>query len=107
MEGTISGLAVRRRDESGSVTIDADAVEAFRSSQRGPCLTAQDEGYDAARVIWNGSIDKRPAMIARCVGAGGVMGAVDFARQYDLLMAVRGGGHNVAGNAMCDDGLVI
>ena len=74
---------------------------------RGACVTLGDPGYDEARVIWNGSIDKHPAIIAQCVGAADVIDAVNFARDHDLVVAVRGGGHNVAGNAVCDGGIVI
>jgi FAD/FMN-containing dehydrogenase len=95
------------RDGVGTVTIDAEAVEAFVTGHRGSCLIAGDESYDEARVIWNGSADKHPAIIAQCVGAADVIDAVIFAREHDLRVAVRGGGHNVAGNAVCDDGLVI
>jgi FAD/FMN-containing dehydrogenase len=103
----MSALIAATRDGNGTVTIDAEAVEAFVADHRGTVLTAVDDDYDAARVIWNGSIDKRPALIARCVGAADVKDAVDFARAHDLRVAVRGGGHNVAGNAMNDDGIVI
>ena len=96
----MSGLTAATRDGNGTVTIDAEALEAFVASHRGPCLTAADDGYDDARVIWNGSADKRPAIIAQCVGAADVIDAVNFAREHDLRVAVRGGGHNVAGNAV-------
>ncbi len=66
-----------------------------------------DPGYEEARRVWNGAIDRRPALIARCRDAADVVAAVRFAREQDLLVAVRGGGHNVAGTAVCDDGLVI
>jgi hypothetical protein len=66
-----------------------------------------ESGYDDARQIWNGMIDKRPALIARCRGVADIINSVNFARAHDLLVAVRGGGHNVAGNATCDGGLVI
>ena len=87
--------------------VEGDTIEEFRSGLRGPCLRAGDDAYDDARVIWNGSVDKRPALIARCSGVADVIDAVNFAREHDLLLAVRGGGHNVAGNAMCDGGLVV
>jgi FAD/FMN-containing dehydrogenase len=82
-------------------------VQEFRSHVRGEVLQADDEGYDDARTVWNGMIDKHPLLIVRCTGAADVMAAVEFAREYDLLLSVKGGGHNVAGKAVCDDGLVI
>jgi FAD binding domain/Berberine and berberine like len=87
--------------------ISPSAIEKFKVSLRGPLLQASDAGYDEARKVWNGSIDKRPALIARCTGVADVMSCVNFARENNLLVAVRGGGHNVAGNAVCDGGLVI
>lgn len=76
-------------------------------SVRGELLLPTSAGYDAARRIWNGAVDRRPACIARCAGAADVVAAVRFARERDLEIAVRGGGHNVAGTAVCDDGVVI
>ncbi len=87
--------------------LGSDAIGALAEALRGPVLTPADPGYDEARIIWNGSVDKRPQIIARCVGAADVIDAVIFARQHDLLLAVRGGGHNVAGNAVCDGGIVV
>ena len=99
---------LRVLEHSGAATILGEAVvEEFRSSLRGRLLRAVDDDYDAARKIWNGMIDRRPALIARCAGAADVVRCVDFARAHNLLVAVRGGGHNVAGNAVCDGGLVI
>ena len=82
-------------------------LERLRDSLRGPVIGPDDEGYEAARAIWNGAIDRRPACIARCTGVADVVAAVRFARERDLLVAVRSGGHGVGGHAVCDDGLVI
>jgi FAD/FMN-containing dehydrogenase len=79
----------------------------LRDRFRGALLEPSDDGYDTARKIWNGAIDKRPRLIARCTGVADVLAAVRFARERNLVVAVRGGGHNVAGTAVCDDGLVV
>ncbi len=87
--------------------LDEAAVQKFKASLRGELIRPEDAGYDDARKVWNGMIDKRPAMIARCTGAVDIINSVNFARDNKLLVAVRGGGHNVAGNAVCDGGIVI
>lgn len=87
--------------------ISLSALEKFRASLRGPSFCLGEAGYDEARKVWNGSIDKRPAVIARCAGVSDVIHSVNFARANDLLVAVRGGGHNISGNAVCDEGLMI
>ena len=74
---------------------------------RGELLGPEDAGYDEARRLWNGAIDKRPALIARCTGAADVRAGIEHARAGGLPLAVRGGGHNVAGTASCDGGLVL
>src|SRR3989337_2319842 len=74
---------------------------------RGGLISADHADYDIARAVWNGAIDRRPHLIARCIGTAGVVAAVRFARDNDLEIAIRGGGHNVAGTAICDDGIVI
>ena len=76
-------------------------------SFRGELLLPTSPGYEGARRIWNGAIDRHPACIARCIGVADVVAAVRFARNHDLEIAIRGGGHNVAGTAVCDDGVVI
>ena len=83
------------------------AVQEFKASLRGTLLQPGDPDYDQARKVWNGMIDKRPAMIARCAGVSDVIQSVNFARAHNLIVAVRGGGHNVGGNAVCDGGLTI
>ena len=87
--------------------VDAEALQAFAMQMRGPVLTPEDPGYEEARAIWNGLIDRRPALIAQCSGAADVVDAVNFAREHDLLVSIKAGGHNVAGNAVNDGGLVI
>jgi hypothetical protein len=99
---------LRIATSSGDHTVvGADSVEAFRCRLRGPLLNAEDAGYDEARSVWNGLIDHRPKLIARCSGAADVVASVQFAREHGLLVSIRGGGHNVAGKAVCHDGLMI
>ena len=87
--------------------IDDSGVQALRQQLRGTLLQPADAGYDAARSLFNAMIDKRPRLIAQCANVADVMTCVRFARQHDLLLAVRGGGHNGGGLGSCDDGLVI
>lgn len=87
--------------------VTEEMVAALRGRMRGPVLAPGAPGYDETRQIWNGMIDKRPGLIARCTGAADVVAAVSFAREHQLLVSVRGGGHNIAGLALCDDGLMI
>jgi FAD/FMN-containing dehydrogenase len=74
---------------------------------RGRLISSGEPDYDLARAVWNGAIDRRPRLIARCIGTADVVAAVRVARDHDLEIAIRGGGHNVAGTAVCDDGIVI
>ena len=87
--------------------LDEAIVQGFQTSLRGPLLRTGDAGYDEARQVWNANIDKRPALIARCAGVSDVINAVNFARANHLLVSVRGGGHNIPGNCVCNGGLVI
>ncbi len=89
------------------MTIPEPAIQKFRASLRGPSLCPGESGYDAARSIHNASIDRRPAILARCASAADVLTCIRFAREHELLVSVRGGGHSIAGKAVCDGGLMI
>ena len=90
-----------------NVLKDKTAIEAFRKNMRGFVILPGDDGYEEARKIWNGQISRRPGLIARCTGTADVMAAVRFAREHGISVSVRGGGHAVAGHALCDGGLLI
>lgn len=90
-----------------SAQFDPEAIEVFRASMKGGVILPDDDGYGPACAIWNGMIDKRPAIVAHVVGVADVIAAVNFAKDHDLPIAIRGGGHNVAGNALCDGGMLI
>ena len=87
--------------------LEAATLAEFKAGVQGEVLLPGDGEYDSARTIWNAMIDKRPALIARCASTADVVRSVNFARDNKLVLAVRGGGHNIAGSALCDDGLVI
>src|SRR5215211_4328210 len=87
--------------------IDGAIIETLAANFGGELIQPQEGGYDTARQIWNGHVQRRPALIARCRGAADVMAAVRFCREHDLPASVRGGGHAVAGHAICDGGVVI
>ncbi|MBL8289691.1 MAG: FAD-binding oxidoreductase [Rubrivivax sp.] len=99
-------LTFKRLD--GTVTeVSSEALQAFKAAFRGTLVSPQDAGYDEMRQVWNAMIDRRPALIARCSGTVDVVRAVEFARQHRLANSVRGGGHNIAGLAVCEGGLMI
>jgi FAD/FMN-containing dehydrogenase len=100
--GTMTAPTSERVSPPKDTVIDME-IPGFR----GAVITAQHADYDDARGIWNGAVDRRPRLIARCTGTADVAAAVRFARDRDLEIAVRGGGHNVAGTALCDEGIVI
>ncbi|MBB5534376.1 FAD-binding oxidoreductase [Rhizobium giardinii] len=93
--------------QAGKTWIGAEAIEALAGRLRGRVLDASDAAYEEARTIWNAMVDRRPALIVQCAGAADVINAVRFASDNKLLVSVRGGGHNIAGNAVCDGGLMI
>ena len=95
------------RGSGDSITIESAAINQLKSSLRGALLLPGDDGYDKARTVWNAMIDRRPGLVVRCAGVADVQQAVNFARQHGALTAVKGGGHNIAGNAVCDGGLLI
>ena len=87
--------------------LDETLVDKFGTGLRGELLRTGEPNYDSARKVWNGMIDKRPGLIARCAGTPDVVDAVTFAHDHDLLVSVRGGGHNIAGKSVCEGGLMI
>jgi FAD/FMN-containing dehydrogenase len=91
----------------GDISVGESEISALRAKLRGPLVQAGESGYDEARTLFNAMIDNRPALVARCRGAADVMAAVNFARHHGLLVSVRGGGHGVAGKAVCDGGVLI
>jgi FAD/FMN-containing dehydrogenase len=101
----MSSVAIRGLDEGRS--IPRSAVAGMSAKLKGKLLEPDAPGYDEARAIWNAMIDRRPGLIVSCASADDVVAAVRFACKHELLVAVRGGGHNIAGNAVCDGGLQI
>ncbi len=87
--------------------LDEAVVQELAASFRGELIRSRDDGYDAARAVFNAMIDRRPALIARCTGVADVMAAVRFARDNDLTLAIRGGGHSVPGYGVCEGGIVV
>ena len=91
----------------GAAAVEAGAIEDFIEGLRSRALAPGDADYEAACALYNGMIDRRPALIVQCAGVGDVLRAVRFAREHQVLVSVRGGGHNVAGYALCDGGITI
>ncbi|HEV2336835.1 MAG TPA: FAD-binding protein [Stellaceae bacterium] len=93
--------------DGGERSVNGAAIDKLAATLRGRLLGGDDPDYDEVRSVWNGMIDKRPALIARCAGAADVVSCVRFAREHNLLVSVRGGGHNYAGKSVCEGGLMI
>jgi FAD/FMN-containing dehydrogenase len=101
METTIKTL------DGKDITLSGEVIDGFRSQLSGSLLQAGDSGYDEARKIWNAMIDRKPALIAGCMGTADIVNCVKFAREHNLLVSVRGGGHNIAGMALANGALLI
>jgi FAD/FMN-containing dehydrogenase len=99
-------VALKTRD-GASAAIAGEDLDALRNAVRGTVCLPGEAGYDEARTIWNAMIDRHPGAVVRCASADDVIRAVRLARDHDLLLSVRSGGHNIAGNAVCDGGLTI
>jgi FAD/FMN-containing dehydrogenase len=105
-DGRSGGVLALRRD--GTTTeLDAATIEVLAAGLEGDVVRRGDAGYDEARRVWNGMIDRHPALVARCASTHDVVRTVDFARTRDVVMTVRGGGHNAAGSAVRDGGIVV
>ena len=87
--------------------LERNIIDSFRTRLRGPLLLPGEPGYDEGRAIWNAMIDRRPALIVRCLGVADVISAVNFAREQGLALSIKGGGHNIAGLAVCDGGVML
>src|ERR1700729_2979460 len=87
--------------------MEANNVAQSRAQLRGELIEPSDPGYEAARQVYNGMISRKPRLIVKCADVADVMAAVRFGRDHQLLLAIRGGGHNAGGLGVCDDGLVI
>lgn len=92
---------------NGETTLAVDTIRKFKESLRGELILSEDAGYDDARSIWNAMIDRRPALIARCLGVADVMACVNFAREHGLILSIKGGGHNISGLAVSEGGLML
>lgn len=95
------------RSNGESLAVEISIVEQLKASLRGALLLPGEDGYDKARTVWNAMIDRRPGLVVRCAGVSDIQQAVRFAREHGVLTAVKGGGHNIAGNAVCEGGLLI
>jgi FAD/FMN-containing dehydrogenase len=90
-----------------AVPIDPPAIQELAGRLRGPLLRPGDPGFEATRAVWNGMIDRRPAIVVRTLGVADILACVAFAREQGVPLSIKGGGHNISGLALCDDGLAI
>ena len=99
--------AVASRSEKGMINLSKEKIENLKSKVKGQIVLPSDSSYDEVREIWNAMIERRPALIVRCAEADDVPPAISFARENRLEISIRGAGHNIAGNALCDNGVMI
>jgi FAD/FMN-containing dehydrogenase len=105
---TLEGREMQVSTLSGrEITLEPAAIAALRGRMRGPLLEPGQGGYEESRTVWNAMIDRRPALVARCLGVADVIACVEFAREHELLLCIKGGGHNIAGLATADGALML
>jgi FAD/FMN-containing dehydrogenase len=102
----MSNLQIKSLDGK-ELVIKEKIIREFEAQLRGPLIQARDTDYDEARSIWNAMIDRRPSLIARCLGVADVVTCVNFAREHGLLLSIKGGGHNISGLSVCEGGLML
>jgi FAD/FMN-containing dehydrogenase len=93
--------------DGSEIDLKQETFDSLKMSLKGPVLTPADAGYEESRTVWNGMIDRKPAIIVRCLGTGDVITCVQFAREYGLLLCIKGGGHNIAGLAIAEGSLML
>jgi hypothetical protein len=93
--------------EGREIELKQDKLDSLRMRLRGPVFIPGDAGYEESRTVWNGMIDRRPSIVVRCLGTADVTSCVQFARENDLLLCIKGGGHNIAGLATADGALML
>src|SRR5436189_134556 len=93
--------------EGREIELQQDKLDSLRMRLRGSMLLSGDAGYEESRTVWNAMIDKRPSIVVRCLGTADVTSCVQFARENDLLLCIKGGGHNIAGLATADGALML
>src|SRR6516225_3776952 len=99
--------ASENRNEKGMINISKEITENLKSNIKGQIVLPSDSNYNKIREIWNAMIERRPALIVRCAEANDVPHAISFARENGLELSIRGAAHNLAGNALCDNGVMI
>jgi FAD/FMN-containing dehydrogenase len=105
---TLEGTPVKLRTTEGrEIDLAQAVVDGLKARLRGPLIAPGDAAYQESRTVWNGMIDRYPSVVARCLGVGDVIACVQFAREHDLLLCIKGGGHNIAGLATADGGLML